>query len=172
MVVVGRQQDAAGLPVGFGLLDALAARRHKIPPDEALAQRLHVDFRTDARFDNPRAAQIRLRNFDLQGLEELGRRVRDLAAAGKLLVPVLHHLFHAAVVLLLYQLVTATPDDGAAALQAHPGKHSLRHRHRPKSVDREQRSRRVHGDTFERAEKAGAGIVHEHIDRPGVLDGL
>ena len=46
----------------------------------------------------------------------LGRRVRDLAASGKLLVPVLHHLFHAAVVLLLYQLVAATPDDGAAGV--------------------------------------------------------
>ncbi len=29
-----------------------------------LAQRLHVDFTTDARFDNPRAVQIRLPGFD------------------------------------------------------------------------------------------------------------
>ena len=51
----------------------------RLPP---LAQRLQVDFATEARFDNPRAVQIRLRNFDLQGLEELGRRVRDLFAEG------------------------------------------------------------------------------------------
>ena len=51
----------------------------RLPP---LAQRLQVDFATDARFDNPRAVQVRLRNFDLQGLEELGRRVRDLFAEG------------------------------------------------------------------------------------------
>ncbi len=51
----------------------------RLPP---LAQRLQVDFATDARFDNPRAVQIRLRNFDLQGLSELGRRVRDLFAEG------------------------------------------------------------------------------------------
>ena len=51
----------------------------RLPP---LAQRLQVDFTTDARFDNPRAVQIRLRNFDLPGLCELGRRVRDLFIAG------------------------------------------------------------------------------------------
>lgn len=51
----------------------------RLPP---LAQRLQVDFATDARFDNPRAVQIRLRSFDLEGLEELGRRVRDLQAEG------------------------------------------------------------------------------------------
>jgi len=51
----------------------------RLPP---LAQRLQVDFTTDARFDNPRAVQIRLRNFDLSGLCELGRRVRDLFIAG------------------------------------------------------------------------------------------
>jgi hypothetical protein len=45
-----------------------------------LAQRLHVDFATDARFDNPRAVQIRLVNFDLDRLGEVGRRVRDLYA--------------------------------------------------------------------------------------------
>lgn len=47
-----------------------------------LAQRLHTDFTADARFDNPRAVQVRLRGFDLAGLEEVGRRVRDLYAAG------------------------------------------------------------------------------------------
>lgn len=47
-----------------------------------LAQRLHVDFATDARFDNPRAPQIRLGAFDQGRLEEVGRRVRDLYAEG------------------------------------------------------------------------------------------
>lgn len=51
----------------------------RLPP---LAQRLHTDFTTDARFDNPRAIQLRLRGFDLDGLAELGRRVRDLYAEG------------------------------------------------------------------------------------------
>lgn len=46
-----------------------------------LAQRLHVEFTPDPRFDNPRAVQIRLANFDLTKLEEVGRRVRDLYAA-------------------------------------------------------------------------------------------
>ncbi len=45
-----------------------------------LAQRLAVDFATDARFDNPRAVQIRLKGFDLQALEEVGKKVRDLYA--------------------------------------------------------------------------------------------
>ncbi len=43
---------------------------------EPLAQRLHVDFGTDARFDNPRAVQVRLAAFDLDRLAEVGRRVR------------------------------------------------------------------------------------------------
>lgn len=51
----------------------------RLPP---LAQRLATDFATDARFDNPRAVQVRLRNFDLAALAEVGRRVRDLFAAG------------------------------------------------------------------------------------------
>lgn len=51
----------------------------KLPP---LAQRLHVEFGPDARFDNPRAPQVRLRNFDLPGLLEVGRKVRDLFASG------------------------------------------------------------------------------------------
>jgi hypothetical protein len=46
----------------------------------ALAQRLDVDFRTDPRYDNPRAVQIRLPNFDLERLELVGRRIRDLYA--------------------------------------------------------------------------------------------
>jgi len=51
----------------------------RLPP---LAQRLHVEFGPDARFDNPRAPQVRLRNFDLPGLLEVGRKVRDLFASG------------------------------------------------------------------------------------------
>lgn len=47
-----------------------------------LAQRLHTDFSTEARFDNPRAVQVRLANFDLPRLREVGSRVRDLFAAG------------------------------------------------------------------------------------------
>ncbi len=49
---------------------------------QPLAQRLHVDFDGEDRFDNPRAVQIRLRNLDSQGLIEVGRKVRDLVAEG------------------------------------------------------------------------------------------
>jgi hypothetical protein len=45
---------------------------------EPLAQRLHVDFKTDARFDNPRALQVRLAAFDLDRLAEVGRRIREI----------------------------------------------------------------------------------------------
>ncbi len=45
----------------------------RLPP---LAQRLHVDFGKDARFDNPRAVQIRLQPFDMSRLAEVGRNVR------------------------------------------------------------------------------------------------
>ena len=48
---------------------------------EPLAQRLHVDFQTDARFDNPRAVQLRLTTFDHERLVEVGTKVRDLFAA-------------------------------------------------------------------------------------------
>jgi len=51
----------------------------RLPP---LAQRLAVDFTTDARFDNPRAVQIRLKGFDVDSLREVGCKVRDLYAAG------------------------------------------------------------------------------------------
>lgn len=51
----------------------------KLPP---LAQRLHTDFDTDIRFDNPRAPQIRLRPFDFEMLMEVGRKVRDVFADG------------------------------------------------------------------------------------------
>ena len=47
-----------------------------------LAQRLHTDFATEPRFDNPRAPQVRLRGFDLASLGEVGRKVRDIYAAG------------------------------------------------------------------------------------------
>ena len=51
----------------------------RLPP---LAQRLAPDFSTDARFDNPRAVQLRLPGFSADGLRELGRRVRDVYTAG------------------------------------------------------------------------------------------
>ncbi len=51
----------------------------RLPP---LAQRLHVDFSTDRRFDNPRAVQVRLPGFTQDALVELGGRVRDLYATG------------------------------------------------------------------------------------------
>lgn len=47
-----------------------------------LTQRLHTDFSGDPRFDNPRAPQIRLRGFDINGLVEVGRKVRDIYAHG------------------------------------------------------------------------------------------
>ncbi|HEY9145924.1 MAG TPA: BREX system ATP-binding protein BrxD, partial [Thiobacillus sp.] len=48
-----------------------------------LAQRLHVDFGTDRRFDNPRGVQIRLAPFDHTALLAVGRRVRDIYAEGR-----------------------------------------------------------------------------------------
>jgi hypothetical protein len=51
----------------------------RLPP---LAQRLHVDFSGDARWDNPRDIQVRLFPFDHQRLVEVGRRVRDLYPTG------------------------------------------------------------------------------------------
>jgi len=47
-----------------------------------LAQRLHTDLTTDARFDSPRAVQLRLAGFTVDGLGEVGRRIRDLYADG------------------------------------------------------------------------------------------
>jgi hypothetical protein len=49
----------------------------RLPP---LAQRLHTDFATEARFDNPRAPQLRLTGFDRTRLLAVGRKVRDLFA--------------------------------------------------------------------------------------------
>lgn len=48
-----------------------------------LAQRLHVDFGTDRRFDNPRTVQIRLAPFDHGALLSVGRRVRDIYSEGR-----------------------------------------------------------------------------------------
>ncbi len=45
---------------------------------EPLAQRLHVDFKTDARFDNPRAVQIRLPGFTPERLRLVGCKIRDI----------------------------------------------------------------------------------------------
>lgn len=45
---------------------------------QPLAQRLHVDFGNEPRFDNPRAVQIRLHPFDLDKLVEVGRNVRAI----------------------------------------------------------------------------------------------
>jgi hypothetical protein len=47
-----------------------------------LAQRLATDFDTDARFDSPRAVQIRLTGFDLPKLANLGIAIRDVYASG------------------------------------------------------------------------------------------
>jgi hypothetical protein len=51
----------------------------RLPP---LAARLATDFATDARWDNPRAVQLRLTGFTIERLGELGRRIRDIYAAG------------------------------------------------------------------------------------------
>lgn len=45
---------------------------------EPLAQRLHVGFQSDIRFDNPRAVQIRLPAFSMDRLKMVGCRVRDI----------------------------------------------------------------------------------------------
>jgi hypothetical protein len=45
---------------------------------EPLAQRLHVDFQTEVRFDNPRAIQIRLPAFTLERLALVGCKIRDI----------------------------------------------------------------------------------------------
>lgn len=51
----------------------------RLPP---LAQRIATDFSTDARFDNPRAVQLRLPGFDQPALVALGAKTRDLFEAG------------------------------------------------------------------------------------------
>ncbi|QDU41268.1 hypothetical protein Mal4_56340 [Maioricimonas rarisocia] len=47
---------------------------------EPLAQRLHVDFQTESKFDNPLAVQIRLPGFNLERLCRVGSKVRDIYA--------------------------------------------------------------------------------------------
>jgi hypothetical protein len=49
-----------------------------------LAQRLQTDFTTDARFDNPRAPQMRLQAFDMNLLMSVGRKVRDMFVSGSI----------------------------------------------------------------------------------------
>ncbi|AKK26112.1 BREX system ATP-binding protein BrxD [Mycobacterium sp. EPa45] len=56
--------------------------RQGIPLLPPLADRLHTEFAKDARFDNPRAPQLRLTGFDQTRLIELGARVRDLYLSG------------------------------------------------------------------------------------------
>lgn len=55
---------------------------HGVQRLQPLAQRLHVDLQSDSRFDNPRAVQLRLPNFDLDRLRAVGFRVRDLYQVG------------------------------------------------------------------------------------------
>ncbi len=55
------------------------------PPAAGVAEmrtRLAEAGGLDARFDNPRAVQLRLPGFSADGLRELGRRVRDVYTAG------------------------------------------------------------------------------------------
>lgn len=47
-----------------------------------LAQRLATDFGTEARFDSPRAVQLRLTGFDTGKLAKLGVAIRDVYASG------------------------------------------------------------------------------------------
>jgi hypothetical protein len=49
-----------------------------------LAQRLATDFGTEARFDSPRAVQLRLTGFDTSKLANLGVAIRDVYASGSL----------------------------------------------------------------------------------------
>ena len=66
-----------------------------------LAQRLHVDFGGDPRFDNPRDVQLRLQPFDLERLVAVGRKVREIFPTehpariqAKVTDEVLHSLAH------------------------------------------------------------------------------
>ncbi|TVR40446.1 MAG: BREX system ATP-binding protein BrxD [Planctomycetota bacterium] len=56
----------------------------RLPP---LAQRLHVDFATESRFDNPRAVQIRLSPFTIDRLTTVGIKIRDIFADGSAQTP-------------------------------------------------------------------------------------
>ena len=54
---------------------------HGVRRLQPLEERLHVDFGGDAKFDNPRAVQIRLQPFSLERLVEVGQRIRDIYPA-------------------------------------------------------------------------------------------
>ena len=71
-----------------------------------LAQRLATDFGTDARFDSPRAVQIRLTGFDLPKLARLGTAIRDVYASGSNAADRITHLVDDAYVADLSQAVT------------------------------------------------------------------
>jgi hypothetical protein len=77
----------------------------RLPP---LAQRLHTDFATDARFDNPRAVQIRLPGFNQALLEAVGRRARDLYAEHAGSPERIHHAVDDAYVAALARAVTGS----------------------------------------------------------------
>ena len=71
-----------------------------------LAQRLATDFGTDARFDSPRAVQIRLTGFDLPKLARLGTAIRDVYASGSNAADRITHLVDDAYIADLSQAVT------------------------------------------------------------------
>ena len=73
--------DAGRFPGLYLLITGTAAffeGPQGIPRLEPLSQRLHVDFQTDFRFDNPRAVQIRLPAFTLERLRLVGCKIRDI----------------------------------------------------------------------------------------------
>jgi len=61
----------------------------RLPP---LAQRLHVDFTGEPRFDNPRAPQVRLSPFRKPQLIDVGRKVREIYCSHCKNSPRLHEL--------------------------------------------------------------------------------
>jgi len=75
----------------------------RLPP---LAQRLHVDFSLEGRFDNPRAVQIRLSSFDIAKLIEVGTRVRDIYIAHSQSPDRLRHLVDDAYIADLAKAIT------------------------------------------------------------------
>jgi hypothetical protein len=77
----------------------------RLPP---LAQRLHTDFAIDARFDNPRAVQIRLPGFNQALLEAVGRQARDLYAEHAASPERIHHAVDDAYVAALARAVTGS----------------------------------------------------------------
>lgn len=83
-----------------------------------LAQRLATDFATEARFDNPRAVQIRLPGFGIESLAELGGKVRDLYAGGSPAADRITALVDDAY---LTELARAVAGGWAARSASHPG---------------------------------------------------